>query len=96
MRELADLFAQEGPEALSEIRGALARADSQALEKAAHSLKGLVGNFAASRAYQAALRLETLAGEEKLSACQDAYVQLEREITRLKNVLDSTLGGQKA
>jgi PAS domain S-box-containing protein len=63
MRELAGLFLGECPQRMAEIRQAIDRKDGPGLQRAAHYLKGSVGNFAARAAHEAAGRLE-LAGRD--------------------------------
>ena len=61
LKELAGIFLAECPKMLEEIRAALSAADSKALERAAHTLKGSVGNFAMPGPWESAQRLELLA-----------------------------------
>ena len=85
-RELLTLFANEAPPLLNRIRQAIARKDAPGIEQGAHTLKGSVSNFGAERALKAALRLEQMAHANALAHAEDAYHELEREIGR---VLDS-------
>ena len=90
--EMAELFLKNCPKLLAEIRQAIERQDTRALERAAHTLKGSVGNFAARAAYEAALRLETMARQGDLSQAESAFRALEQELERLTPTL-ATLGG---
>jgi CheY-like chemotaxis protein len=87
LRELADLFLQECPRLLTALRDAVTSADALALERAAHALKGVVGNFAAQQAFQAAEVLETMGRESELCHAAEAYARLEQEIEQLQTVL---------
>ena len=60
LADLAKLFCEESPRMLSAIQEAIARKNAEALERAAHSLKGSVATFAAPRAFDLALKLERL------------------------------------
>lgn len=60
LQELAELFIQSCPKMLDEIRDALRKQDAKTLERAAHSLKGCVGNFFSQGARETAQRLELL------------------------------------
>jgi len=84
LREIVNLFLEDYSKLMSEIREAIAGADSQALERAAHGLKGSVGNFSAKAAYDAAHSLEVIGREGDLSRAGKAYVLLKTEIERLK------------
>src|SRR5207248_10364829 len=47
LREVTDLFLEDAPRLLAEIRDAISRKDAKALERAAHALKGSIANFGA-------------------------------------------------
>jgi len=91
LREIAGIFLQERPQLMAEIRDALSRGDAQALAQAAHALKGSVGNFAAHRAFQAALDLETIGKSGDLKAASEALEALETEIDRVEHALQKLL-----
>jgi PAS domain S-box-containing protein len=85
--ELAHLFLGDCQTMLATIRQSLANQDSQALERAAHTLKSAVGNFAAAQAFEAAWTLEMLARRNDLAQAEAACAALEAEIARLTPVL---------
>ena len=88
LAELAALFEGERPRLLEEMREALARGDTAALERAAHTLKGAVGNFAASAALVAARKLERLARDGEMPSARTAFAALEEELGRLQLALE--------
>jgi len=77
LREMAGLFLEEYPSALAEVRKAVAARNPKAVERAAHSLKGAVGNFGAEAAYRAAFELELLGRGGDLSKVDLHYSKLE-------------------
>lgn len=85
--EVAGLFLEDCPRRVTAVHNALAAGDCEALQRAAHSLKGSMSNFAAADATQAALRLEMIARGGDLKEAPAAIVTLEREIARLTPVL---------
>lgn len=87
LEEVAKLFLDSAPEMLGEVREAVARHDARAVEWAAHTLKGSVGNFGADAAFQAALRLERMGRAGDLTGSEDALAALETEIARLRLAL---------
>ncbi len=87
LAQMAELFLEECPQSLSTIREAVLRRDAKELERSAHTLKSAVGNFAAQKAMEAALELETMARDGDLNEAEKAYQALEQEIERLKPVL---------
>jgi len=84
LKELGALFLTELPLLMTTLREAIAAGDPNATERAAHKLKGCVGNFSAHPAWDAALKLEVLGRERCLSEAEPALAKLESEITRLK------------
>ena len=87
LRELAEMFSDQGRRLLGEIRSAVHSGDAATLARAAHTLKGCVGNLGAGTAFEAALRLELLAREGRLSEAQRAALELESEVARFEAAL---------
>jgi CheY-like chemotaxis protein len=87
LQEILGLFFDEIPGLMSEIQEPIARGDAQALERAAHTLKGCVGTFGAKGAYDLALTLETMGRGENLAEAKKTYAKLEAEIARLTGAL---------
>ncbi len=83
LREIAGLFLAEYPTLLRDIRVALEKADAEALERSAHSLKGAVSNFEARRAFEAAFRLETMGRTKNLDRAPAALTELEEVLRAL-------------
>lgn len=88
LAEMARLFVTDCAALLAQVRRAVVQRDRLALEHAAHTLKGSVGTFAAKAAYQAADRIETLCSTGALADVDAAYQVLEREIARLRPLLE--------
>jgi HPt (histidine-containing phosphotransfer) domain-containing protein len=74
---------------LDEIREALRTADPKTVERAAHTLKGSVGNFAMSGPWETAQRLELLAKSGQLSGAVDIFHTLEQELAQFNQILVS-------
>ncbi len=86
-QEVAELFLEDCPERMTHVRDALARRDCDALQRAAHSLKGSAGNFGAAATVEAALRVELLARAGDLAHAGEACAVLEQEAARLTHAL---------
>jgi len=84
LQELAGIFLDEYPRMMSDIRAAIGNHDCEALQRAAHALKGSVGNFGAEGTAESALRLETMGRNADLSDVEKALVDLEQEMERVK------------
>lgn len=87
LKELVDIFVDTREMMLSELDQAIREGNAEATERAAHTIKGAVGNFAADRAFQAALELETMGRDKKMRNAAEAYKILELEIGYLKDAL---------
>jgi PAS domain S-box-containing protein len=87
LREIVELYLDDCPRLLAEIREALDRGDAALLKRAAHTLKGSVGNFEAAGAFNAALRLESMARAGDLTRAGEAYAALEETIGQLNRAL---------
>jgi len=87
LAEMVGALLEDCPRLVASIREAVARGDARLLERAAHTLKGSVGNFGASAAAAAALRLEQMGRQGELAQAGEACTALDREIERLKPIL---------
>jgi two-component system, sensor histidine kinase and response regulator len=87
LKELSGIFLQECPRMLDEIRAALGANDPKALERAAHTLKGSVGNFAMPGPWETAQRLELLAKSGQLSGAPEIFRTLEQQTAQFNQVL---------
>jgi len=84
---MAGLFLEALPRYAAAIRESLSRLDAKGLERAAHALKGSIGNFAAPRAFDAALQLEIVARSGDLAPAEATWQALESELEILKPAL---------
>jgi two-component system, sensor histidine kinase and response regulator len=108
LAELISLFLDQKVQLLREIVLAVDAGNCNKLEHEAHALRGAIGNFSQQEAYKAALRLERLARDGKLSAVTQPLADLkhglyclERTLTKWKNarelaqMVGSSTGGSK-
>ena len=87
LEEMVAIFLEESPRQLAELMEALARSDAPAAERAAHKLRGAVGNFSAPAAAAAAEKAERLARAGDLDGARAAASTLDQELERLRPVL---------
>jgi len=87
LKDLVDLFLEECPRLLEEIRVALDKKDAKAAARGAHSLKSSTSNLAARLASEAALRLESLAQAGDWVHANSGLQELECQLVRLKPAL---------
>jgi HPt (histidine-containing phosphotransfer) domain-containing protein len=100
-REVAQLFLEDAPQQLLQLRRALSAGAARDAMRAAHTLKGAVGNFApmgqttggsATRAMAAALALEQRAGGGDLTGLEPLVAELETALAKLRNELSEVAG----
>src|SRR5262249_30541919 len=77
LNQIARLFLADYPQRLAEIKAAIHCGNADALARAAHSLKGSVGNFAATKAVAVAHRLEAMGRNGELQTAGEECIALE-------------------
>lgn len=87
LQELAQMFLEHAPVMMAELREACDRRDGDALQRAAHSLKGSAGNLAADEVCETARKLELMGHAGDLSDCARLLAELEAEMARLEAAL---------
>jgi HPt (histidine-containing phosphotransfer) domain-containing protein len=87
LRRIVHLFLVQSPQLLEEIRAALMRGDAEAVERAAHKLRGSVSNFFATKTQDAALRLEQMGRDKDLTGGAEAQAHLESALRELQAAL---------
>jgi HPt (histidine-containing phosphotransfer) domain-containing protein len=92
LEEIYGLFLEDYPKMLKDTLQAIEAGDGEAVSRCVHRIKGAVGNFSASGAVQAAVRLEEMAHKDDLEAFREVYDVLAEEIEQLKISLGRTLG----
>jgi PAS domain S-box-containing protein len=87
LRELIHIFIESRPRLIAQIRQAISDNDPYALEQAAHSVRGSLSVFSASKPMATALRLEALGKNRELEGAAEELMRLEWEIDRLESWL---------
>lgn len=85
--DLAALFLTSYPQQMAELRQAIARCDSQAVRRLAHTIKGAVANFGAWETVEAAQRLELMGRAGDVTGADGAFAALEAALARLRPTL---------
>jgi CheY-like chemotaxis protein/HPt (histidine-containing phosphotransfer) domain-containing protein len=89
MREIVELFLDQTPGLMREMRTSLSRGDPATLATAAHTLKGSAGNIGAHPAYMLVAEVELAAKRGDLQAASGALKELEAEVDRLQFALEA-------
>lgn len=93
LRDLVDLFLEECPRLVDEIRVALDNKDAKSAQRGAHSLKGSTSNLAAKMASEAALKLERIAQAGNWLDAAGALQELEYQLACLQPALLAVRAG---
>jgi HPt (histidine-containing phosphotransfer) domain-containing protein len=86
--EIIELFQEDAPLRAVELETALTRLDSVAFERAAHALKGMLMNFAATPAVETAYALETMGHSHRWMNADVLVTKLEAQIAELNQALN--------
>ena len=87
LAEVFEMFRSDYPNMLDGLRRAVAAGDADGVKRAAHALKGMVGNFQAKAAAAAAFDLEKMGRNGLLDGAEAACETLAREIAHLEETL---------
>lgn len=87
MREIIDVFLEESPRMLAEVHRSLAEHDPIRLRRAAHTLKGSCGYFAAHHAQELAEILEHHSSAGDFQKAQATLESLQNELNRIEPAL---------
>jgi PAS domain S-box-containing protein len=86
-QEVTAMFLDECPKLMQEVHHAVRQRNAEDLSRAAHALKGAVGDFAASQAFDAAQAVEHQARNGDLTGIETSVTDLEAAVARLATEL---------
>jgi signal transduction histidine kinase/CheY-like chemotaxis protein len=87
LKEIIHIFEEDRQRLQEEIRQAIDRGDADTLERAAHALRGSIGNFGYEEAYAEASLLEKMARSRKIEGSETVAANLETSLNRLSELL---------
>lgn len=96
LRELIEVFSQEGPRMMARIEEAIHQGSPKDLEKAGHKMKGSVLQFSAAAAAAVAARLEEKGRSGSVAGAEPLVEQLRQEVGHLQVILTSMVNGESA
>jgi len=95
LKETVDMLLEDYPPMLAALNEALLNRDVDGLRRTAHSLKGMVGNFQATAAAEAALKLEDMGRQGDFSNARPVVDSLVNEMERFSRSLLKMLKEEK-
>ena len=87
LQDVVGLFLREYPAQLELVRQELVGGNAEGLRRAAHSLKGAVGNFSTRGPFEVALELETMGRDGNLGGAEEACGRLEKLLDQVAEEL---------
>jgi HPt (histidine-containing phosphotransfer) domain-containing protein len=94
LKELAAVFCADCPQQMAALRRALDQGAARELKEAAHALKGAVGVFGVSAAFEAAFQLELLGQKGDLTGSELVYGRLREALRQLVPALEGLARGE--
>ncbi|MEG4842292.1 PAS domain S-box protein [Microcoleus sp. B9-D4] len=88
---LANCYLEEAVKLLEAMKLAIAQADTQTLNRAAHTLKGSSANLSAAPLAHLCATLEVISTSGELDRASSLFAQIEGEYDRVKNTLQQEL-----
>lgn len=82
VKQLAEFCHEDLPIYLARLEDAVVTGNKTEIQVAAHRVKGLVVNFSADPAANAAIRLEQMGQNGDLAGAADAFRDLEQQVSR--------------
>ncbi len=83
LAEMFEMLEEDAPALLVKIRDGFNKGEAETIWQSAHTLKSMVGNFAAQPSFDAAYQIETMGREGNLNDMEVAIVSLEAEVNQL-------------
>jgi len=91
LRELVDVFLEDGVAQIADMRRALERSDGPGLREGAHALKGSCGNFGAGQLSDVCQQVEDRGRESAFDGVPALLVQVEQTFERVRGALKAHL-----
>lgn len=91
VRIVAETFQEDAPILIAQLKAGVKSGNRENVQRAAHSLKGLVANFEATSARDAASNLELAAKNDQLADSGGLVAELEEQINRVMSALGEFL-----
>ena len=95
LEESVEMLKEDSVGLLAQIRTGMAAGDADTVWQGAHTIKSMVGNFAAGPAFATALAIETRGRANDLDGLVAQFEKLESELQRLTSELEALLAGAR-
>ena len=92
--ELIGLYLEDDQALIDQVAAAIAAGDASRLARAAHTLKGSVGNFCAAAAHSAAAAVEAAARADRIDLATPLFDRMVSELDKVRDALRSLAAGR--
>ncbi len=96
VQELIQVFLDDCPRMIQDVRDAVVQTDADKLRSAAHTLKGAACNFGAEPVVESAQKLENLGKDRTLDRAAESLDSLERSLAQLVSALEHLQSSDRA
>jgi HPt (histidine-containing phosphotransfer) domain-containing protein len=93
LRELIGFFQTESASQVGTCQSALGTLKAEEVERAGHTLKGMLANLAAPEAMKLAARLEEMGRNRELADADSTLTKLKVELSRVEDSLETLCNG---
>lgn len=83
LREIVQIYLEDSPELVEKIHDSVSGGDAAALQRAAHSLKGLAATLSAHDVVGAAIKLEHLGAARNFGEAVKAVAEVDQSVSQL-------------
>jgi HPt (histidine-containing phosphotransfer) domain-containing protein len=95
LEESVEMLKEDAASLLAQLRAGVDNQDAEVVWQSAHTIKSMVGNFAAGPAFEVAYRIETRGRADELDTIPAELDQLETELQRLTSALEALLANAR-
>ena len=89
--ELRDIFFEEYPDMLEQLKSAVKSSEGKKVQECAHSMKSALGNLGAMKAYALAQVIEQNGAQNRLEIIETNIKNLENEIEKYRETIEHFL-----
>ncbi len=95
LKEVIGIFLEDAPNLLSALGSAVRTGDAEAMEKAAHTLKGAAANISAKKLQQSAHIMQETIKKGRMAPIEKLFMEMETHYELLDRALKSHLTQEK-
>lgn len=95
LKEVIEIFLEDSPNLMTALRSAIRIGEAEAIEKAAHTLKGAAANISAKRLQQLSHAMQEMIKKSQVSQMERLFGDMETHYEVLDRVLRSHLSTEK-